>query len=1019
MASCCVGILTGGLRPANPQLFFLPRVFDFIGRFLVFREPFTCHDGNAKFMSMIAFLSPASNPLFTGTNGVGKSLSVGMMLLLAVLMVTPGYADDNAGQGWYEEALGKYRNREYKDAKRLAQLALAKQPRHLAGRVLLGQIRLKLGNAPTAEKELRNARRYGADPDLVSVPLAESYFALGKYDQLLRELRADGLSLGPQVQLMALRGKAMLEQRDVQAAEVEFNAIVKLDPKAAEGYLGLAGIALLKGDTTLAESLVDQALLASPEHPDALSRSGELYWSYSDFDQALAAFDRALLNDPDHIGARLARAALLLSMNREALALDDIETVLIRVPNDAKAIYLKARVLTRLGEQKQANELLLTAQTMLEALDDNYVHNHVPSLLLLGLVGIHEKNYQSAARYLARVNELVPNHVGGNKLYARALIRIGQTVTASAVLDRLSKQRPNDAAVFALYAELYTKDKRLASAKEMLQRAIQLAPERADLQLKMGKLEAAMGNKAAGVKTISKAVELDPSDYRKGIALATELLRSSRTTKTLEITTELLKRRPKDINVLNLMGAVLIARGEFEKARKPLLQALAIAPGTAVVQLNLARIDAKQGRHSDVIKRLQNLLRKHPSEVEAMLQLAKSLKVEGDTKQAIRWLEEVRSLKPDHSKGMLELVKLYRQQGKMDLATERMREIEARKPGNPRVLTMAAEIEREMGNKARAKVVTRKLSQAAASAGSVDWLIKAGKQQIKNKDLEAARWSFLQAVTKSPRNLRAKLELTKVEMQLGHLDKAMKWAQQIRAIHPKLAIGERLLGDILLKQGEFEKAVDQFRGGRDKEKSSALTTRLYWAMRKSGDVVGSDKLLNDWLSTHPGDLKAQRLMIAGMIIRQKWKRAEDQINSLLKERPGDPEALNNLAWVYFKVGNKKALPIAMQALAKAPGRSELLDTVGWLLVHDKQPRKALKYLRDAHSRNTLDYRVRYHIAEALNDLGRKKEAVSELKAALVSGRWFDGKTHAELLLADLTGKGKSKSTKPVVEKVTP
>ena len=73
-----------------------------------------------------------------------------------------------------------------------------------------------------------------------------------------------------------------------------------------------------------------------------------------------------------------------------------------------------------------------------------------------------------------------------------------------------------------------------------------------------------------------------------------------------------------------------------------------------------------------------------------------------------------------------------------------------------------------------------------------------------------------------------------------------------------------------------------------------------------------------------------------------------------------------------------------------------------MLVQQGQVEEGLKYLRRAHARAAHSPQVRYHLAVALNLLGRTKEARSELKAALDSNQIFDESDAAEALLQTLS-----------------
>ena len=69
--------------------------------------------------------------------------------------------------------------------------------------------------------------------------------------------------------------------------------------------------------------------------------------------------------------------------------------------------------------------------------------------------------------------------------------------------------------------------------------------------------------------------------------------------------------------------------------------------------------------------------------------------------------------------------------------------------------------------------------------------------------------------------------------------------------------------------------------------------------------------------------------------------------SLLKDAPGQIVALNNLAWCYLQVKDKRAVEIAQQAVKLDPKNPALLDTLGWILVHNGDSKRGLEHLKAA------------------------------------------------------------------------
>ena len=126
------------------------------------------------------------------------------------------------------------------------------------------------------------------------------------------------------------------------------------------------------------------------------------------------------------------------------------------------------------------------------------------------------------------------------------------------------------------------------------------------------------------------------------------------------------------------------------------------------------------------------------------------------------------------------------------------------------------------------------------------------------------------------------------------------------------------------------------------------------------------------------------------------------MTKLIKARPGDPVALNNLAWLYQQKGDlAKAREMAERAVAAAPRAPQIDDTMGWILLAQGDADKAVTYLSAANISAPRDPSIQYHLAVALNRVGRPADAQAMLEKLLGSNVTFADRAEAEKLLQQL------------------
>ena len=167
--------------------------------------------------------------------------------------------------------------------------ALQKDRNNVGARMLLGDIYLRVGNGPAAEKELKAAQRRGADGINLKIQIARSYILQGKFTDVLDELRDNVTDPTIRADILYVRGSAYLGLGKRQEALDSFDEGEKLNPKDIRSKIGLAKVQVGMGNLPAAEAKIDEALRVNPESVEALVLKGELSRLKRDLAGAVAA----------------------------------------------------------------------------------------------------------------------------------------------------------------------------------------------------------------------------------------------------------------------------------------------------------------------------------------------------------------------------------------------------------------------------------------------------------------------------------------------------------------------------------------------------------------------------------------------------------------------------------------------------------------------------------------------------------------------------------------------------------
>ena len=169
---------------------------------------------------------------------------------------------------------------------------------------------------------------------------------------------------------------------------------------------------------------------------------------------------------------------------------------------------------------------------------------------------------------------------------------------------------------------------------------------------------------------------------------------------------------------------------------------------------------------------------------------------------------------------------------------------------------------------------------------------------------------------------------------------------------------------------------------------------------RGGHADAAYTAVSDWLAKHPDDLVALEQAAELNIAAGRLDAATKYLQSILKEKPHDPVALNNLAWIYGQQHDTRAMDLARQAYVLAPG-AQTADTLGWILTSTGKADTGVLLLRQASAEAASDPRVQYHYAVALKDTGDKANAIKLLTAVVAVKANFTEKVQAQQLLDEL------------------
>ncbi|MCK9606524.1 MAG: PEP-CTERM system TPR-repeat protein PrsT [Methylomonas sp.] len=929
-----------------------------------------------------------------------SALLAGLFLVSALNLPVSGIADENLAGKYYEDALVAYQKQDLDGAIIELRNALQQNPNYVAAHILLGELFLQKKSLSEAEVHINLANQMGADKSLTVKALAQLYLYQLKYNPLLKEIQPSQFNRQLQPDLHVFRGHAYLQLNQISEALDEYDMAAQIDPSRVDAVIGRANALLRRNDLAGATQAVEKAMSMQPDNAGNWYVKGSIEHVQGNLENAIKNYDKAITLAPDYQDARIARAGVLMDLHQDQRAGEDLAYLREHYPFDPKAAYLHAVLLSRNGQKEASIKELEAASDIIVAVKPEYLIQHSQTLMLSGLINYSLQRFDLAAEYLRQYVKTYPGQPGPYKLLASILLNKNDPETVIDLLRPVVASHPNDHRLLFLLGTAYMNVGKHDKANALLEKASAGEFGGESIHTEIGLNRLSMGQETLAIQELEAAIQKNPGNTQAGIPLVAIYIRNGDAQKALRIAQGMYKKQSKNLTLLNLLGTAQVATQNLKQARQSFEQAVGLAPSFITGHLNLSKLDVAEKKIDKAKQRLIKLNQEFPDNVAVLIELSTVDQAAGNNDSANQWLEKARRI---DQKSMPVLL------AQMDLKIKSGRALEALSIGeaaelidreNPQLLQALARSYLAADNREKALSIYRRMADQARL--NVKKLYSVARYQIQAGDYSDAIKTLKKAIVADEKHIPTQIALTEMELYHGKPVFAISRANNLLKEYPQRGFPHRLLGDIAAQDKNFSLAVTRYQTAFDLEPDTALLMKLYQSLKQTGQNQKAFELLTQWTQKHPKDLVPIAALAEELLQQGKLKAAQKHYEFLLSQYPNEAQFLNNLAYIYYSSGNSKALSYAEKAQQLAPDQASSNDTLGWILVNSGQPDQGLHYLRSAHSRMSQNPEIRYHIAVALDKLGRKEEAKQELDAALRTNLSFSGLEQAKKLLEKLS-----------------
>jgi cellulose synthase operon protein C len=867
-----------------------------------------------------------------------------------------------------------------------------KHPENRQGRLALGTLLLNVGDPAAAAVQLQRAQKLGVHPENVELPLARALLQTGKFKEALAELHPEQVtSTKLQAAMLTARGEAQIGLKQLQEADKSFAAALEKDPRFARAVAGQATLALIDKRPKAAIATADKALALDAKNGQALAIKGIALFDEKLYTKSAENLQQALSVGTPQLApgqlfmlrARLVEAQIATGQRTQAHK--NLALMLKQSPKEPYANYLSGLLAF---EEKDYPTAVQHLQTALNA--NPY---DARSLTLIGVAEAAQNHDVLATNYLSSALAQASDNPMARRLLASIQMRSGHGQTA---LDTLFAQKGGVSTNEIL--SLFSSPTQAIQTLTTLQSKVQNEQYRAAIDLALAQAFLIQGDSKKALSTLStlKGNSNTAMDTQRLTAAA--FIRNGEPGKAIKIAESIAAEHGRDVNVLHLASAIMLAAGSNKGAETMLRKAEKIAPDNPATSNALGALMLRENRLAEAHGAFENTLRHAPGNLPAQLALARIAAQRGQADKVTQWLDKASSSHPQTLAPLVILTEFQLRQQETKQAVETAQRAVKLAPKAAAILSLLGRAQlADKQNKAGLETIK---AAAAAAPNDPRYALTVASAQLALQKPKEAQTTLTNIVAKHPKFVPAVRALAMLELDNKDPEAAFKTADKLATRTTEKAAAEEIKGDLYTQQKHYGEARTAYMQALKLSPSRTLAIKAFATGLRSGSDKALEPLLA-WLQQHPRDVTARSTLANYYQNVGKLQDAETQYRLALKDSPDNPIVLNNLAFIVGEKSVDQALPLAEKAYHLAPKSPQIMDTYGWLLIRQHHPEKALPLLQQAAAAQKDSPQIQYHYAKALADTGQKAKAATLLTDILGKNKEFEDKAAAVTLLKHL------------------
>jgi len=615
-----------------------------------------------------------------------------------------------------------------------------------------------------------------------------------------------------------------------------------------------------------------------------------------------------------------------------------------------------------------------------------------------------------AQEALDRAAQLGLYHPDLQKLQLRNYLQRGELSSASDILQEFIAQDPNDTSVSLSLALVLMRQSKFAEAQAILDELKAKVPNSVSVTAAQIQLQIQQGNGEEAIRLCNEAVKGLNNAFAYMLRAQTYVA-LKQNAKAVEDFGRAIALEPKRVDIWVARSEFYRSVGRMSDAIADIRQALVLSSDSVPVQkraiaLFLASGEPSLVREAEAIT--EKALRADAADMQLQLFKARALLLRGTSpaaEQARGILRGITDERPRYADAWEWMARLELQQGEPGRAVDTALRGLAHNPDDRQLLLLKALAEKE---RSPVLAVLTLKGLADQYPQDVEVLTELADAYVRTDRTEQALELLRQRLAnfQGPARRRCEMVLAAVLYKNGQRDDAKLLFNTLMQAEPDDPAPLITLAQLLGREkrwSELNQLVSQWRSTHPGDTNTMIA--IASALGGTGDtdaVQMAEDLLRMTLERDPKSIPS--LMLLSMLMQTVGRDQESVAlnRKILELDPNNVIAINNLAWVLCEEQGQQeeALKLAERGLAIAPDYKDLIDTRGVVYSRLGNFEKAVAdFMRciELYPANAASSVVpRFHLAQAYARMGRKTQAVEQLKETLAMQKRIGGLSPKDL-----------------------